>query len=108
MFIGLDVHKDFIQIASIKDGSSPVIESKRIDTRIEQIIEFAKTLTSEDHVVLESTTHSSPIATLLRSHGADVVISNPMKTRLMTKSKAKTDKIDAEKLARLLAAGAQL
>ena len=64
---------------------------------------FAKSLSKKDRVVLESTTHSAPIATLLRQNGAHVTISNPFKTKMIAGSKVKTDKIDAETLARLLA-----
>ena len=103
MYIGLDVHKDTIQIISVKNAASKVLDSREISSRIDSITEFAKSLSKKDHVVLESTTHSSPIATLLRQNGAHVTISNPFKTKMIADSKIKTDKIDAETLARLLA-----
>jgi len=105
MYIGLDVHKEFIQVATLKDASSEVEESFRIDATVKAIVKFARTLGKKDNVVLECTTHSYPIASLLRKHGANVVISNPIQTKLIAKSRTKTDKIDAEKLARLCASG---
>ena len=44
------------------------------------------------------------IATVLASRAGQVVVSNPAKTRAIAEAKVKTDKVDAEILAQLLAA----
>ena len=105
MFIGLDVHKDFIQVAKIKDASSPVEESFKFDTNEVEIVKFAKKLKSKDKVVMENCTNTIAIARIFLKHGVNITMSNPIKTKMIAESKIKTDKVDAEALARLLASG---
>jgi len=105
MDIGLDLHKEFIQVVKIKNASSPVIESFKIATTFEAITAFAKSLNSKDRVVMESCTNTYIIAQILINNGVNVTISNPIKTKMIADSKIKTDKVDAEALARLLACG---
>jgi hypothetical protein len=57
-----------------------------------------------DEVALEVTGNTWAIATLLASRAGRVVVSNPAKTRAIAEAKVKTDKVDAEILAQLLAA----
>lgn len=45
------------------------------------------------------------IVRLLQAHAGRVVVSNPLRTRAIAEAKIKTDKVDAEVLARLLAGG---
>lgn len=102
-YIGLDLHKRFIQAAVI-DRRGKVIKEWRIDTSAEAIREFASELTERDAVALESTTNAIPVALLLREHAGRVVVSNPMKTKAIAEAKIKTDKVDARILAQLLRA----
>ena len=53
---------------------------------------------------MEATGNTWAIATLLASRAGRVVVSNPVKTRAIAEAKVKTDKVDAEILAQLLAA----
>jgi len=53
---------------------------------------------------LEATGNTWAIATVLASRAGRVVVSNPVKTRAIAEAKVKTDKVDAEILAQLLAA----
>ena len=55
-------------------------------------------------MALEATGNTWAIATLLASRAGRVVVSNPVKTRAIAEAKVKTDKVDAEILAQLLAA----
>ena len=65
---------------------------------------FAEGLGPADEVALEATGNTWAIATLLASRAGRVVVSNPAKTRAIAEAKVKTDKVDAEILAQLLAA----
>jgi len=105
MFYGLDVHKKSIQTAVIDKPSERPKKSFSISTDAESIVRLASSLGASDYVALESTTHAFPIANLLRRSGAHVVVSNPMKTKIIAESKIKTDKVDALTLANLLASG---
>ena len=65
---------------------------------------FADSLAQSDQVAIEATCNTQAIAKLLESRVAKAVVSNPQKTRAIAEAKVKTDKVDAEVLAELLAA----
>jgi transposase len=100
--IGLDVHRDFAQVAIWQDGV--VTQEGRFATTPEEVRAFADSLAPTDEVALEVTGNTWAIATLLASRAARVVVSNPVKTRAIAEAKIKTDKVDAAILAKLLAA----
>src|SRR5216110_132091 len=101
--IGLDVHREFAQVAIWEAGV--VRQAGRIQTTPEALREFAESLCATDEVVLEATGNTYAIARLLERQVGRVVISNPTKTRAIAEAKVKTDKVDAQVLAQLLAAG---
>ena len=100
--IGLDVHRDFAQVAIWEDGR--VRQAGRIDATPEALRLFADSLAPTDEVALEATCNTHAIVRLLAPQVARVVVSNPQKTRAIAEAKVKTDKVDAEVLAQLLAA----
>src|SRR5262252_4976732 len=100
--IGLDVHRDFAQVAVWQDGI--VTQAGTFATTPEGVREFAAGLGPADEVALEVTGNTWAIAALLASRAGRVVVSNPVKTRAIAEAKVKTDKVDAQILARLLAA----
>lgn len=100
--IGLDVHRDFAQVAIWEKGR--VTDAGRVPTSPEGLREFAKTLRRSDKVALEATMNTAAIAGLLAGRAGEVVVSNPFKTRAIAEAKIKTDKVDARVLAELLAA----
>src|SRR5215218_2775153 len=100
--IGLDVHREFAQVAIWEDGV--VWQAGQVGTTPEELRLFADSLGPGDEVALEATGNTYAIATLLASHVGRVVVSNPAKTRAIAEAKVKTDKVDAAILAQLLAA----
>jgi transposase len=100
--IGLDVHREFAQIAVWEDGV--VRHAGQIQTTPEAIRAFADSLLPTDEVAIEATCNTHAIVKLIAARVARVVISNPMKTRAIAEAKVKTDKVDAAILAQLLAA----
>jgi transposase len=100
--IGLDVHREFAQIAVWEDGI--VRQAGQIATTPEGMRAFADSLLASDEVAIEATCNTHAIAKLIAPRVARVVISNPMKTRAIAEAKVKTDKVDAQVLAQLLAA----
>jgi transposase len=100
--IGLDVHRDFAQVAIWQGGV--VKQAGRFATTPEGVRAFAQGLGPADEVALEVTGNTWAIATVLASRAGRVVVSNPAKTRAIAEAKVKTDKVDAEILAQLLAA----
>jgi transposase len=100
--IGLDVHREFAQVAIWENGV--VRQAGRIATTPEALRLFADSLAPTDEVALEATGNTHAIVKLLRRRVARVVVSNPHKTRAIAESRVKTDKVDAQILAQLLAA----
>jgi transposase len=101
--IGLDVHREFAQVAIWEDGV--VRQAGRIQLTPEALREFADSLCASDAVALEATGNTYTIARLLERQVGRVVVSNPQKTSAIAEAKVKTDKVDAAVLAGLLAAG---
>jgi transposase len=102
-YIGLDVHREFCEVAIAEAGR--VRSAGRIRTRRAELELFAQSLGSDDEVALESTGGAVAIARILEAHVARVVVVNTKKLRQISEAKAKTDRLDARRLAELLAAG---
>lgn len=102
-FIGLDVHREFCQVA-IQEGGK-VRSAGRIRTRKEELELFAQSLGADDEVALEVTGGAEAIAAILRPHVARIVVANTKKIRQISEAKQKTDRLDACRLAELLTAG---
>jgi transposase len=101
-YIGMDVHKRQVEICMV-DPKGKVLKRTRCACTREVLEKLAgKQFTKRDHVALETTTNAWAVADLIRPHVARVVVSNPVKTRIIAAAKVKTDKVDAEVLAPLL------
>src|SRR6188472_367807 len=86
--IGLDVHREFAQVAIWQGGL--VMQAGRFATTPEGVRAFADGLGPTDEVALEATGNTWAIATLLASRAGRVVVSNPAKTRAIAEAKEKT------------------
>jgi transposase len=102
-WFGLDVHRDFCEVAVADDNG--VRSAGRIATRVPSLELFAQSLVRGDVVALEATTGADKIVSVLERHGIRVLVANTRKLRSITEAKAKTDRLDARTLARLLASG---
>jgi transposase len=100
--IGLDVHRDFCEVAICEAGR--LRSAGRIETSPEVLELFAASLGSEDRVALEVTGGAWEIARILEPHVRRVVVVSPDDTGIR-QARAKTDRLDARTLARLLWAG---
>jgi transposase len=104
-WIGLDCHLEFIEVA-ILDAAGALVSTGRIESSEEAIRLFAESLADDDRVVLESSANAAAIAALIRPHAAEVVIANSRRLAQISQARAKTDRLDARTLAKLLRAGA--
>ncbi|MFL5841316.1 MAG: IS110 family transposase [Thermoleophilaceae bacterium] len=100
--VGLDVHRDFCEVALVEAGE--VRSAGRIETKPEALALFAQSLDRDDHVALEVTGNAWEIARILEPHVARVIVVSPNDTGIR-QARAKTDRLDARTLAKLLAAG---
>jgi transposase len=101
--IGLDVHRDFCEVAAVTAGK--VQHWPRVSARPDPLREFAEQLQPDDRVALEATGNALAIARIIRPHVAEVLIVNTNRLQAIADSKHKTDRHDARTLAQLLAAG---
>jgi transposase len=101
--IDLDVHRSFAQMAVLENGA--IRDAGKVDLERSRLLHFAKSLKSDDEVVLEATGNTSAIVRLLSRFVARVGIANPNLVRAIAWAKVKTDKIDARVLAKLHATG---
>jgi transposase len=100
-YLGIDLAKRETQL-SVLDSSGTEVQQKRFATSREEFLRLASELTAADTVALEVTTNSNSIARLIRDHSeARVIVSNPIKTKVIAQARIKTDKIDARVLAEL-------
>lgn len=100
--IGLDVHRDFCEVAVAEAGR--VRSASRFTTDPASVERWARALPSGDVVTLEATGNALAIARLIEPF-ARVVLANPKAVKGATALRTKTDKIDARTLATLLAGG---
>lgn len=103
MYIGMDLHKNYLQIAVI-DNDGRLLQNTRVENDIEQIGSFFKDI-DDAKVVMESSSVWYNIYSYLKERNLDVILSNPLKTKAIASAKIKTDKIDAKVLADLLRGG---
>ena len=100
--IALDVHRDFCEVAMVVDGQ--LRSTGRVDARPEALELFAQSLDAGDVVALEVTGNAWEIARILEPQVARVIVVSPSDTGIR-QARAKTDRLDARTLARLLWAG---
>ena len=100
--IGLDVHRDFCVVAICEDGE--VRSAGRVASTPEGLGLLAGSLVRSDRVALEVTGSCWEVARILEGHVDRVVVVSPDDTGI-TRARAKTDRLDARALARLLWSG---
>lgn len=103
-FIGLDVHRDFCEVAICLPGER-ARSAGRVPTEPEKLKLFAESLDRQDRVVMESTGNALAIARILDGHVAEIALANPMQVRAISHAKVKSDRFDARTLAELFQAG---
>ena len=100
--VALDVHRDFCEVAIVAEGR--LRSAGRIATTPQALELFAQSLDPRDHVALEVTGNAWAIAAILELHVARVIVVSPSDTGIR-QARAKTDRLDARALAKLLWAG---
>jgi transposase len=100
--VGLDIHRDFCEVAIMEAGELRSVG--RVDTSPAALELFAGSLAPDDWVAFEVSGNAAEIARIIEPHVARVVVVSPSDTGIR-QARAKTDRLDARTLARLLAAG---
>ena len=105
--IGLDVGDRFSSVCVLDSVSGGVLEESRLPTRPDAVERFfARQPVSR--VALEVGTHSPWLSRVVEAAGHDAIVANAHQVRLVYGARRKSDRIDAEKLARLARFDVQL
>src|SRR4029453_8940037 len=101
-YVGMDIHKE-VAVSCIVDETGKVVQRQRCRWTRAELEQFGRRyLQPSDKVALEATTNTWEVVGILKPFVAEVVVSNPLKTKASAEAKIKTDKVDAEVLAQLL------
>ena len=100
--IGLDIHRDFCEVAIAEAGE--IRSPGRVEMTPEALELFAQSLGREDQVALEVSGNAWEVARIIRPHVGRVVVASPTDTGIRG-ARAKTDRLDARALAKLMATG---
>jgi transposase len=100
--IGLDIHRDFMEVAIAQGGE--IRSGPRVAMDPESLELFAGSLDRADQVALEVSGNAWEVVRIIRPHVGRIVAATPTDTG-MRQARAKTDRLDARALARLLAQG---
>ena len=97
--VGLDLGDRCCQIC-VLDEAGEVTEESRVTTKPEAL---RRRFSGADPlcIVLEAGTHSPWVSRLLTELGHDVIVANPRKLRFIYQNDSKSDRVDAEYLARV-------
>jgi transposase len=98
----LDVQLEFCEVAIAEDGALRSVG--RVETTPERLELLAQSLGPDDQVALEVTGNAWAIARILEPRVARVIVVSPGDTGIR-QARAKTDRLDARTLAKLLATG---
>ena len=99
MVVGLDLG-DKWTVFCVLDPAGKVRQQGRVRTEPGDLETFLKGL-KRARVALEVGTHSPWVSRLVEKCGHEVLVANAREVRLIYASKRKSDKVDAESLARL-------
>ena len=102
-YVGIDLHKEQLVVA-VEDDTGPLGRPRRIACRDEQEIRRQMETLRPFCAVIEASSSYRWLYDLLRPLG-DVILAHPLKLRAIVTARAKTDKLDAALLAKLLRAG---
>jgi transposase len=103
--IGLDLGDKWSEACGVDGRARTVLRHRVRTTRagLEELRAYAGA-----RVVIEAGTHSPWVSRHLEANGFEVIVANPRRVRLIAQSDSKSDGFDAEVLARLGRADAQL
>lgn len=100
MYLGIDTHAQYVQVA-IVDADGRLVDEVRLPT--DRLGTLAEEYAGSEAVIEASGTYR-PIYETLDEH-LEVTLANPSKNRLIAENTAKTDRLDAKRLAHLLRSG---
>lgn len=100
-YVGLDVHSKLFVVCVLNEGGQ-VVKRGRL-REVSQLLTFLEEIEGRFELCFEASCGYGRWFELLRKYASRVVVAHPGRLRLIFRSKRKNDRIDAQKLAQLLA-----
>ena len=100
MYVGLDVHKKYIDATAV-DENGRVVKTGKFKYCRGGFEDFFQGI-DDAKIAMEASSCWEPAYRLLEEMGYEVKLAHPLKTRLIADARIKTDARDSEALARLL------
>ena len=101
-FVGFDLHKRYITACALDASGEIIAEIRHLSTALEAVLAWLGALPGPVTVGLEATLYWEWLATRLAEHEYQVRVAHAFHVTLIWQARAKTDPIDARKLAELL------
>lgn len=101
-FLGIDLHTNCFTCCYLENDSKKKIITFKLEK--DGIEDFRATLDKSMYVLVEATVNTFAFVELFQDSVAGVVIANTNKLKIISFTDRKTDRIDAEKLARIIKA----
>jgi transposase len=104
-YVGMDIHKNFIQAAAM-DEQGNILREQKLKTTRDNIKQFINSLdTKQIHAAIEATCTWYHIYETLNSLNVKTTLVNVRRTKVIAESKIKTDPLDAKNIAHCLRTG---
>ena len=85
--IGLDLHKRVLEVCILNEAGAIEARHRLVVSR-EALRGFAQShLHADDRLAVEATTNTWPVVEVLRPFVAEIVVSNPMRTKAIAEAK---------------------
>ena len=101
-FVGFDLHKRYITACALDASGTICAEVRQLSTSLEAVLVWLGTLPGPVTVGMEATLYWEWLATRLAKADHTVQVAHAFHVKLIWQARAKTDPIDARKLAELL------
>jgi transposase len=99
MYLGIDTHTRYSQVAVVDDDGNLQDEIRLPNDRLDELAEQY----ADGEAAIEASGHYRPVYEMLDEH-LDVTLVNPSQNRIIADATVKTDRIDAKRLAHMLRA----
>ena len=103
--IGLDVHRDWTQLAVIAEDGGEVLLEMKVETKVEHLRRAIEGIRGRKKVVFEEGNMSGMIYDAIKDIADEVVSSDSTRNALICRSEDSNDERDAKRLARLMRLG---
>jgi len=101
-FVGFDLHKRYITACALNDAGEIIAEIRQLATALEAVLRWLSAFPGPVTVGREATLYWEWLAARLTEHGHTARVAHAFHVKLIWQARAKTDPIDARKLAELL------